>query len=68
MVDLQETLDALSVSNRILGYVNAPSLMQKAVARCVDDTSDLAVYAENKKIIWKAVLYMEKNIRSGTNI
>ncbi|MBR1445079.1 MAG: pyridoxal phosphate-dependent aminotransferase [Firmicutes bacterium] len=53
--DFEETLAALSVSNRILGFVNAPSLMQRVAARCADDTSDLAVYAENKKILYDSL-------------
>lgn len=46
---------ALEVANRILGFVNAPSLMQKVIAKCVDDTSDLAVYEENKNILYNAL-------------
>lgn len=51
----EELKGALEVANRILGFVNAPSLMQKVVARCIEDTSDLTVYEENKNILYKAL-------------
>jgi aspartate aminotransferase len=55
MEAFDETVDALSVANRILGYVNAPSLMQRVAGRCVGQTSDLSVYEENKDILYKAL-------------
>lgn len=55
LADLQNTLVGLEVANRILGFVNAPSLMQRVSARCVDDLSDVAVYEENKNILFKAL-------------
>ena len=45
----------MSVATRIMGFVNAPSLMQKVVARCLGQTSDLSVYEENKDILYKAL-------------
>ncbi len=53
--DFKDTIDALNVANRILGYVNAPSLMQRVAGRCVGQTSDLSVYEENKNILYKAL-------------
>lgn len=50
-----ELMLALSVANRILGFVNAPSLMQKVVGKCVDETADIAVYEENKNILYNAL-------------
>ncbi len=54
--DFEGTIAALSVANRILGYVNAPSLMQRVIGRCKDMTSDMTVYRENKEILYKALL------------
>ncbi|MCI8806104.1 MAG: pyridoxal phosphate-dependent aminotransferase [Clostridiales bacterium] len=51
----EEIFGALGVANRILGYVNAPSLFQKVISKCLDDTSDLSVYEENKNILYKAL-------------
>lgn len=53
--NFEETIEALNVANRILGYVNAPSLFQKVAGRCVDETSNLSVYEENKNILYNAL-------------
>jgi aspartate aminotransferase len=42
---------ACTFSNRILGFVNAPSLFQLAVADCQDLTVDLTLYRENRRIL-----------------
>ncbi len=36
---------------RSLGYVCAPSLMQYVIASCADGSADLAVYAENRRLL-----------------
>jgi len=51
----EDIFSALGVANRILGYVNAPSLFQKVVAECVNDTADFNVYEENKNILYNAL-------------
>jgi aspartate aminotransferase len=62
MENFEETVGALSVANRILGYVNAPSLMQRVAGRCVGQTADLSVYEENKDILYKALTEYGYNI------
>ena len=52
MAGCKEALDGLSVANRILGFVNAPSLMQKAVALSVDARTDVAYYDRNRQLIY----------------
>ncbi len=52
MNDFAEMLDAATVANRVLGFVNAPSLLQKAVARCIDESSDIAFYERNGKTLY----------------
>ncbi len=42
---------AVAGSGRAYGYVCAPSLLQKVIARCVDVMPDLTVYAENRKLL-----------------
>ncbi len=42
---------AMAGAGRSLGYVNAPSLFQQVVAACADQTSDLSVYAENRRLL-----------------
>lgn len=46
---------AVAGAGRSLGYVNAPSLFQRVCAACVDVTSDVAVYEENKNIMVPAL-------------
>lgn len=53
--DFDNAIEAMSVATRIMGFVNAPSLMQKVVARCLGQTSDVSVYEENKEILYKAL-------------
>ncbi len=53
--DFREVLDAMVVANRILGFVNAPTLMQKVVKKVIGSTSDLSVYEQNKDILYKAL-------------
>jgi aspartate aminotransferase len=46
-----ELLNALTLANRILGFVNAPALMQRVVAELQDVTVDTSIYARRKEII-----------------
>lgn len=43
---------AANVANRILGFVNAPSIMQLAIAKCLDDTTDISVYDTNRQLLY----------------
>ncbi len=48
-----ETLfTAASIANRVLGFVNAPSLFQLVAAKCVDVPSDVSGYDENRKLLY----------------
>ncbi len=51
-------LGALVQSARLLSYVCVPSMFQKVVARCVDQTADLSVYAENRDLFYQALTKM----------
>jgi len=42
-------LGGLALANRILGFVNAPALMQRAVAALQGQTADLGTYARKRK-------------------
>ena len=44
-------LDALTLANRILGFVNAPALMQRVVAELQDASVDTSIYARRKVLI-----------------
>lgn len=53
--DFENVLCAANIANRILGFVNAPSLLQLAVAKCLDSTTDVAVYDGNRKMLYDAL-------------
>lgn len=46
--DAAELVAALSLANRILGFVNAPSLMQKVVAEIGDECVDVGIYQRRR--------------------
>lgn len=48
MNDCEEMIDAVTISNRIIGCVNAPSLMQRVVAECLDEAVDIDYYKRNR--------------------
>ena len=43
-------LDALTLANRILGFVNAPALMQRVVAKLNDGSVDCGIYARRRAL------------------
>lgn len=43
---------AANVANRILGFVNAPSLMQRALLHCVDTEVDIRPYDKNRQLLY----------------
>ncbi len=53
--DSAEDGDAVTVAvagaGRALGYVCAPVLLQRVAARCVNEPSDVAAYAENRALL-----------------
>ena len=49
---------AIAGAGRSLGYVNASSLFQRVAAACVNDTADLSVYAENRRLLLDGLLSM----------
>lgn len=55
VVDAQKILDGLEVSNRTLGFVNAPSLIQKAAAAAVEEKTDVDFYDRNRKLLYEGL-------------
>ncbi len=54
--DAQNVIQAAAVATRILGYVNAPSLQQLAVARCLEETTDISYYDRNRNTLYDGLL------------
>ncbi len=46
-----KVIDALTLTNRILGFVNAPALMQKVAARLQDEAPDMTTYQRNRDLL-----------------
>ena len=51
----EELISAATIANRTLGCVNAPSLIQKVVAKCVDAKTDLAAYDKNRQSLYNGL-------------
>ncbi len=50
--DAEEIIPGAAVANRILGFVNAPSLVQKVVGRCLDASVDVEIYNRNRELLY----------------
>ena len=55
MADFDTVIGGLTIANRICGFINAPSLLQKAVARCLYEKTDIDFYDRNRKMLYKIV-------------
>ena len=53
--DSEELLAAANVATRILGFVNAPTLQQKIIARCLDEKTDISYYDRNRETLYKGL-------------
>ncbi len=53
--DAENLIRGIEISNRTLGFVNAPSLIQKAVARCLDEKPDVGFYDENRRLLYEGL-------------
>ncbi len=53
---------AICGAGRSLGFVCAPSLMQKTVAECLGKTSDITVYERNRNLLYKALCDIGYNV------
>lgn len=53
MADFDTVFQGLAIANRITGFINAPALMQKAVARCLEEKTDVDFYDRNRKRIYE---------------
>ena len=48
-------ITAAAIANRTIGCVNAPSLMQKVIAKCVDAEVDVAAYDKNRLALYNGL-------------
>lgn len=52
MDDFHNVIQALNVANRILGFVNAPSLFQRVIGKCLDSEVDVNIYKRNRDLLY----------------
>ena len=57
-IDVDKVTHAMIFCNRILGFVNAPALMQRALGRCIGVSVDTKPYEENRSLLLKALREM----------
>lgn len=55
MEDSRDVIHAATIANRVLGCVNAPSLMQRVIKRCVDAEVDVAAYDRNRNLLYNSL-------------
>ena len=53
--DFNDLTGAASVATRILGFVNAPSIMQLVIGRCIDASTDLSYYDRNRNTLYEGL-------------
>ena len=53
--DSEDVLAAANVATRILGFVNAPTLQQKVVAKCINEKTDISYYDRNRETLYRGL-------------
>ncbi len=53
--DFEDVTAACNTANRILGFVNAPSLMQRVAARCCEAKTDVDFYDRNRRLLYESL-------------
>ncbi|MCR4787656.1 MAG: pyridoxal phosphate-dependent aminotransferase [Lachnospiraceae bacterium] len=53
--DFEDLAAAAGVATRILGFVNAPSIMQLVIERCIDCETDLSYYDRNRNTLYEGL-------------
>jgi aspartate aminotransferase len=54
--DFENVVAAANCANRILGFVNAPSLMQLVAAKCCAEKTDVGYYDRNRKLLYESLV------------
>lgn len=54
--DSGDIKSAANVATRILGFVNAPTLQQKVVAKCINEKTDLSFYNRNRETLYNGLI------------
>ena len=54
----EDAYAAVCGAGRALGYVCAPALWQRVIAKCIDKTSDVSIYKKNRDLFYNALTEM----------
>ena len=55
MEDSENIFSAVTIANRVIGCVNAPSLMQKVIGECVDLKIEVSEYKKNRDLLYNGL-------------
>lgn len=53
--DSEKLIGAANVATRILGFVNAPTLQQKVVKKCLNEKTDISYYNRNRETLYNGL-------------
>lgn len=53
--DSATVFNAATIANRVSGSVNAPSLMQRVILRCLDEKVNLEAYDRNRNLLYNSL-------------
>ena len=53
--DSKAVIAAATIANRVLGCVNAPSLMQRVILRCIDEKVNVEAYDKNRNLLYNGL-------------
>ena len=56
VTESEKVRSAANVANRILGFVNAPTLQQKVVKKCLNEKTDISYYDRNRKTLYEGLM------------
>lgn len=56
MDDFEDIMSSLNIANRILGFVNAPSLFQRVIAKSLDAEVDVNIYKRNRDLLYNHLI------------
>lgn len=56
VTDSENVISAANIATRILGFINAPSLFQRVVAKCLNAKVNIEAYNKNRELLYHSLL------------
>jgi aspartate aminotransferase len=56
MDEADEVTQCLGIATRTVGYTNAPSLFQRVIAKCLDESVDVKIYKKNRDLLYNHLI------------